>query len=48
VDPSGKYLLAANQDSDSVVTFAIDAKTGALKQVGEPLNVPMPVCVFFP
>ncbi|MCC6795293.1 MAG: lactonase family protein [Candidatus Hydrogenedentes bacterium] len=48
VDPGGKYLLAANQNSDSVVTFAVDGKTGALKQVGEPLSVPMPVCVFFP
>lgn len=48
VDPSGKYLLAAHQKSDSVVTFTIDGKTGALKQVGEPLSVPMPVCVLFP
>lgn len=48
VEPSGKYLIVANQKSDSVVTFSIDGKTGALKQVGEPLSVPVPVCVLFP
>jgi len=45
IDPTGKYLLAENQDSDSIVVFRIDPATGDLKQVGEPLAVPMPVCI---
>jgi 6-phosphogluconolactonase len=45
LDPSGAYLLAENQDSDSVLLFRIDQETGALKQVGQPLSLPMPVCI---
>jgi len=45
IDPTGTYLLAENQDSDSIVVFRIDPATGDLKQVGEPLAVPMPVCI---
>ena len=45
VDPTGHYLLAENQDSDSIVVFRIDQKTGGLTQVGEPVVVPMPVCI---
>lgn len=45
IDPTGAYLLAENQDSDSIVVFRIDPATGGLKQVGEPLSVPMPVCI---
>jgi len=47
VDPSGKYLLAANQSSDTVVLFRIDAGTGLLSQVGVPAEVPHPVAVAF-
>ncbi|NUM52088.1 MAG: lactonase family protein [Candidatus Hydrogenedentes bacterium] len=47
LDPSGKYLIAANQKSDTIVTFSIDQKTGALSPLGEPIVVPMPVCVLF-
>ncbi len=45
IDPTGKYLLAENQDSDSIVDFRIDPATGALQQVGEPVRIPMPVCI---
>jgi 6-phosphogluconolactonase len=45
IDPSGSYLLAENQDSDSVVIFRIEPATGGLTQVGEPLKIPMPVCI---
>lgn len=47
IDPSGKYLLAANQDSDSIVVFEIDQTTGALTQVGHPFSIPTPVCLVF-
>ncbi len=45
LDPTGAYLLAENQDSNSIVVFRIDQKTGGLTQVGEPVVVPMPVCI---
>ena len=45
LDPTGTYLLAENQDSDSIVVFRIDQTTGGLTQVGEPLRIPMPVCI---
>ncbi|WP_435015478.1 lactonase family protein [Tundrisphaera sp. TA3] len=47
IDPSGKYLLAANQESDNVVVFRIDPQAGTLQQVGEPIAVPLPVCIQF-
>ena len=45
IDPTGKYLLAANQDSDTIALFEIDQKTGRLKETGNLISVPTPVCV---
>ncbi len=45
IDPTDTYLLAENQDSDSIVVFRIDPATGGLGQVGQPLGIPMPVCI---
>ncbi len=45
MDPSGSYLLAENQDSDSIAVFRIDPASGALAQVGDLLQIPMPVCI---
>jgi 6-phosphogluconolactonase len=47
IDPSGRFLLAANQDSDTVVTFRIEPKTGRLLPTGHSIQVPTPVCVKF-
>ncbi|WP_435006589.1 lactonase family protein [Tundrisphaera lichenicola] len=47
IDPTGRFVLAANQDSDTVVVFKVDAQTGQLQQVGDPVQVPSPVCVKF-
>ncbi|MCU0877565.1 MAG: lactonase family protein [Pirellulaceae bacterium] len=47
IDPTGKYILACNQGSDTVAVFQVDQATGALAQVGEPITVPVPVCVKF-
>ena len=47
LDPSGKFLIAANQNSDTIAVFSIDSKSGALTPVGEPVKVPVPVCVLF-
>ncbi len=47
IDPDGKFLLVANQNSDSIITFRIDPKSGKLKQVGGAVNVPSPTCIKF-
>jgi len=47
IDPTGAYLLAANQESGNVVVFKIDAATGALTPTGEEVKVPAPVSVLF-
>jgi 6-phosphogluconolactonase len=47
LDPTGEYLFAANQGSDTVVPFKVDQETGRLTPTGEPISVPKPVCVLF-
>jgi len=45
IDPTGTFLLTANQDADSVVTFQIDRATGALAATGHVAALASPVCV---
>jgi 6-phosphogluconolactonase len=47
IDPTGKWLISANQDTDNLVVFAIDQKTGRLTSTGQKLPCGMPVCVKF-
>ena len=47
IDPTGNYLLAANQDTGNVVLFRIDRQTGRLAPTGDVLEVPLPACVTF-
>jgi 6-phosphogluconolactonase len=47
IDPTGNYMLVANQDSDRVVMFSIDRESGTVKPTGTVLNAPMPTCVIF-
>jgi len=47
LDPTGQYLLAANQQSDTIVSFSIDSETGLLSSTGHVLNAPTPVCLKF-
>jgi 6-phosphogluconolactonase len=44
-DPSGNFLLAANQNSDNIVVFRIDKKTGLLTDTGNRIDVGNPVCI---
>ena len=44
---TGRWLLAENQDSGTVVVFAIDAATGRLTPTGQSVEVPAPVCAVF-
>jgi 6-phosphogluconolactonase len=47
IDPSGRYLLAANQNSDSVIVFRRNAATGRLTPTDQTIKVGSPVCVQF-
>jgi 6-phosphogluconolactonase len=47
LDPSGKWVLAANQNSNNVVIFARDRNTGLLKPTGQEVQLSQPVCLLF-
>lgn len=47
IDPSGQWLLAANQDSNNIVSFRIDAKSGRLTPAGKSIEVNSPTIVDF-
>jgi 6-phosphogluconolactonase len=47
IDPTGRYLFAANQDSGNVVQFRIDPTSGRLTPTGATLSIPEPVCLLF-
>lgn len=44
-DPSGKYLLIANQNSDEIVIFKRDTQTGLLTDTGNRVKTGRPVCI---
>ena len=41
----GKLLLCANMPGNNVAVFQIDAQTGGLKSVGDPVAMPSPSCI---
>jgi 6-phosphogluconolactonase len=45
IDPTGNYLLAANQDSENIVIFKRDKETGLLSETGKEIHIPRPVCL---
>jgi 6-phosphogluconolactonase len=45
IDPTGHWLLAANQNASNVVIFKIDTQTGMLTPTGKQLSIPAPVCL---
>jgi 6-phosphogluconolactonase len=47
IDPSDRFLLVANRDTDNVVVFSIDPMNGTLKATGNELSIPNPVCLKF-
>ncbi|RYG19623.1 lactonase family protein [bacterium] len=47
IDPSGKWLVAAGQSSNDLVSLAIDPKTGKLAPSGHRVALEKPVCVVF-
>ncbi|MFM7070283.1 MAG: lactonase family protein [Planctomycetota bacterium] len=47
IEPTGQFMLVANQSGDNVLVFEIDQATGALRPTGGSTKVPRPVCVRF-
>jgi 6-phosphogluconolactonase len=47
IDPTGKYLVAENQNSNTMVVFRIDSATGPLTKVSQADNIFSPVCLTF-
>jgi 6-phosphogluconolactonase (cycloisomerase 2 family) len=45
IDPTGRYLLVANQSSNSIIVFSRNKKTGLLTATGDSVAVPEPVCL---
>ncbi len=45
VTPDGCWLLCANMPGENLAVFRIDAGTGRLKSVGEPVRQPSPSCI---
>lgn len=48
IDPTGNWLLAANQDSDTIIPFRLDPKTGLPDGTrGPSFDCGTPVCILF-
>lgn len=44
-DPTGQFLLVANQRSDAIVIFRRNAQSGLLRDTGRRIDVGNPVCI---
>jgi len=47
LDPTAKWLLAANQDSDNIQLFRVDSASGRLTAASQITGISQPVCVIF-
>jgi 6-phosphogluconolactonase len=47
IDPTGNFLLVANQGSNEIIIFKRDQKTGLLTPSGKKIQVSKPVCLKF-
>jgi 6-phosphogluconolactonase len=47
LDPSGKFLVASNQNSSNLAVYSRDLATGELSLLQSGISVPDPVCVKF-
>jgi len=46
-DPSGNFLLVANQDSDDILIFKVDKESGKLTNTNNTIQIGNPVCLKF-
>lgn len=47
IDPSGKWLICAHQDSDTISVLSLDPETGKLGEPQSTVSAPRPICVLF-
>jgi 6-phosphogluconolactonase len=47
IDPTGRFLIAMMQRSNSIIPLRIDPDNGQLSPNGDPLSLPVPVCGVF-
>ena len=47
LDPTGRWLLASNQDSDTLILYSVDQSTGKLTQSGPLVPLKYPFCERF-
>jgi 6-phosphogluconolactonase len=47
IDPNGNFLVAANQDSDSIFVYRIDKSSGRISRIMTTLSIGNPVCLKF-
>lgn len=47
IDPSGKWLICANQDSNDLSVLPLNPETGLLGAPGAKVSAPSPTCVLF-
>ncbi len=47
IDPSGEFMLVANQKGGGIAAFKRDIATGALKDTGKRVNLPNPMRIVF-
>ncbi|WP_257453793.1 lactonase family protein [Archangium lipolyticum] len=45
IEPTGRYLLVANQHTNDIFCFERDRQTGRLTPAGEAVEIPSPVCL---
>jgi len=47
LDPAGRFLYATNEQSDTIMTFRVDAGSGKLAPTGQVINNASPVTIVF-
>ncbi|MBL7699725.1 MAG: lactonase family protein [Chitinophagaceae bacterium] len=47
VDPTDKFILSANGDSDNITIFKRNAQTGVPEETGKKISIIQPVCLLF-
>ncbi|CAH2787261.1 MAG: 6-phosphogluconolactonase (EC [uncultured Caballeronia sp.] len=45
--PNGRFMFVLNEDSDSIVAFAVDHASGRIKPTGFSVQTGSPVCMAF-
>jgi 6-phosphogluconolactonase len=47
IDPTGRYLVVANQDSDTIYIYRRDENTGTITRISQAIEIGNPVCLKF-